>query len=210
MRTLTWYFDFISPFAYLQIHNFDGLGEGVSIDYRPVLLAGLLGHWGNKGPAEIPGKRLFTYRHVAWLAQRADIPLRFPPAHPFNPLRALRLCIALGCTGEVVQRIFAAIWEQGLLPSNDADWRRLCSSMGSADADELISRAEVKQTLRDNTEQAARQGVFGVPTFAADDKLFFGADATEMLLDYLRDRTLFDSPQMRRIETLPYGDQRKP
>ncbi len=210
MRTLTWYFDFISPFAYLQTHSFGRLGEHVDIEYRPILLAGLLGHWGNKGPAEIPGKRLFTYRHVAWLAKQADVPLRFPPAHPFNPLRALRLCIALGGAGDVVQRMFEAIWGQGLLPTNDSDWPELCRIMNVADADHLVSRADVKQTLRENTEQAVDAGVFGVPTFVIDDNLFFGMDATDMLIDYLRDDALFDTAEMRRINSLPYGDRREP
>ena len=44
----------------------------------------------------MPGKREFTYRFVQWQAERAGVTLRFPPAHPFNPLAALRLCIAAG------------------------------------------------------------------------------------------------------------------
>ena len=55
-----WYFDFVSPFAYLQLMDFKRLPDSLGIRYRPVLFAGLLGHWGQKGPAEIPDKRRRT------------------------------------------------------------------------------------------------------------------------------------------------------
>ena len=92
-----WYFDFISPFAYLQWQKLKVI-RGCSFEYRPLLFAALLDHHGNKGPAEVPSKRLFSYRHVQWRADQAGIDLRFPPAHPFNPLYALRLCVAAGTT----------------------------------------------------------------------------------------------------------------
>ena len=70
---LTWYFDFISPFAYLQHCLFDRLPQGLEIEYKPVLLAGLLNHWNNVGPAEIAPKRTFTYKHCYWLAKKMGI-----------------------------------------------------------------------------------------------------------------------------------------
>ena len=112
MRVI-WYFDFISPFAYLQCERLNQLPEGTHIEYRPVLFAGLLNHWGQLGPAEIPQKRVFTYRHTLWLARKCGIPLRFPVGHPFNPLRFLRLAIAAGCSKQAVTRIFRYIWSAG-------------------------------------------------------------------------------------------------
>src|ERR1700693_6453432 len=96
MKSAEWYFDFISPFSYLQIVAFDRFPPEVNLTLRPVLLAGLLNHWGHKGPAEIPEKRRFTYRFVQWLAERQGGPMKFPPVHPFNPIKALRLAIAAG------------------------------------------------------------------------------------------------------------------
>ena len=87
MRAADWYFDFLSPFSYLQLVQFDRLPPDLEITYRPVLFAGLLGHWEHKGPAEIPAKRVHTYRWCHWYAARHGIPFRMPPAHPFNPLR---------------------------------------------------------------------------------------------------------------------------
>ena len=62
MKTLDWYFDFVSPYSYLQheiLHTLDA-----EIRYKPILFAGLLNAWGHKGPVEIPEKRRFTYRNV--------------------------------------------------------------------------------------------------------------------------------------------------
>ena len=92
---IDWYFDFISPFAYLQLVQLQSSHAVVDINFKPILLAGLLKHWGQKGPAEIPSKRIFTYRHILWLARQSNIPLKMPPGHPFNPLKALRLAIFL-------------------------------------------------------------------------------------------------------------------
>ena len=93
---LDWYFDFISPFAYLQSERLPAVSGALDLRYRPVLFAGILGAHGQKGPAEIPAKRVFTYRHVLWTARSRGVPLRFPPAHPFNPLPALRARGAAG------------------------------------------------------------------------------------------------------------------
>ncbi|HXH03288.1 MAG TPA: 2-hydroxychromene-2-carboxylate isomerase [Candidatus Competibacteraceae bacterium] len=209
MRFLDWYFDFISPFAYLQQESFSRLPTDVAVRPRPVLLAGLLGHWGQKGPAEIPGKRRFTYRHVYWLAGHHGIPLRMPPAHPFNPLKPLRLAVALGATPEVVREIFRFIWRDGLDASSDEGLRALAARLGVADAAALIEGDEVKASLRANTDEAIARGVFGVPTFVVSGELFWGFDATGMLLDYLADPGLFDAPEWRRISELPAGVQRR-
>ncbi len=119
-----WYFDFVSPYAYLQLMDFKRLPDSLEIRYRPVLFAGLLKHWGQKGPAEIPAKRRHTYRQCQWLADRAGVPFKFPPVHPFNPLRALRLCIALGTEPAVIGAIFEFIFAEGRDIQSDEDWRR--------------------------------------------------------------------------------------
>lgn len=202
-----WYFDFISPFAYLQHFR---LGEfpRERLVYRPVLLAGMLGHWGQKGPAEIPAKRLFTYRFVRWYAERLGQPLHFPPGHPFNPLRALRLSLALDNRPEAVERIFAYLWRDGQDLADDAAFTALGQGLGLADPLAAIAAEPLKQRLRENTEAAIAAGVFGVPTLHIDGQLFFGNDATDMALDYLSDPDLFESPEMKRLAQLPQAATR--
>ena len=106
-----WYFDFISPFSYLHWQKVKALPEAVVP--VPIVFGAVLAACGQKGPAEIPGKREFTYRHVLWQARQEGVVLRFPPAHPFNPLAALRLCVAAGATPAAVDAIFDWIWKEG-------------------------------------------------------------------------------------------------
>jgi len=207
MAAITWYFDFVSPFSYLQFAAYPDLMRRPDVAIKPVLFAGLLAHWGHKGPAELPTKRRHTYRYCVWDAARRGVPFRFPPAHPFNPLHALRLAIALGAGHDVVRTIFEFIWKEGRSPAEE--WPALCERLGVADPGRLTGDAAVKGALRANVDEAIAAGVFGVPTFAVDGELFWGVDATPMFLDYLADPALFESEAMRRVDALPVAAERK-
>ena len=209
MTTADWYFDFLSPFAYLQWTQRRRLNDRLTLRPRPVLLAGLLAHWGQKGPAEIPAKRRHTYRQVQWLADRLGVTLRFPPAHPFNPLPPLRLALALDCSEPAIAAIFDSLWREGHDLEEPAHWRRLTDALGLPDAEAQIADPAVKAALRENTEQAIAAGVFGVPTLVLDGTLFWGLDSTEMALDALDHPEHFDTAEMRRLATLPVGAQRR-
>ena len=209
MHTADWYFDVISPFAYLQLVRFNQLPEDLNITCRPVLFAALLGHWGHKGPAEIEAKRLHTYRFSQWRADREGIPLRYPPVHPFNPLKALRLCIAHASDAATVRAVFDHIWRDGIGIDSEAGWQALAERLGVDDADAIVSAPEVKDGLRQSTEEAIAAGVYGVPTFRVGDELFWGDDATGMMLDYLADPHLFETGEFKRVSHLPAGTHRK-
>lgn len=210
MPKADWYFDFVSPFSYLQRMMFDRLPAELEVAATPVLFAGLLARWEHKGPAEIPGKRRYTYRFCKWFADRNAIPFVMPPAHPFNPLSALRLAVALDAAPEVVDTIFRFVFAEGRDPSDPAEWAALTARLGVADAAARIADPAVKDALRQNTETAAARGVFGVPTFAIGEEFFWGVEATDMLLDYLRDPGLFAEAEMARISDLPVGVSRRP
>lgn len=209
MHRLVWYFDFISPFSYLQWCTLRELPEFEAAQLRPVLFAALLKHWQHKGPAEIPGKRRFTYRHVLWLAEQYGIALRFPPAHPFNPVRALRLAVALEAQHKVVNTLFRFIWEEGRDPNNAIEWNVVQTRLGMIDGDALVSAPRVKERLRANGEEAIAAGVFGVPTLLVDGELFWGFDATDMGLAYLREPERFDRGEYPRVSTLPVAAARR-
>jgi len=206
--TITWYFDFISPFAYLQWPRIRALADTRPIQFRPVLLAGLLDHWGHKGPAEIPGKREFTYRFAQWRAERAGMPLRFPPAHPFNPLPALRLCLAAGGDARAIEAIFQHLWAEGRRGDDIDSLTPVGQVLGIDDVAAAIGRPDVKRQLQDNFQAALAEHVFGVPTLVADGQLFWGEDATPMFEDFLADPGLFDSDAMRRLAQLPQSARR--
>jgi len=210
MPIADWYFDFISPFSYLQSERLAALGPRIAVRYRPVLFAALLDANGHKGPAEIPGKRAFTYRFVVWQARRLGIALKFPHEHPFNPLSLLRLAIVCDCRPDAVQRIFRFVWRDGRLPDLPIEWAELTHDLGVADADARIADPDVKETLRRNTDEAIARGVFGVPTLAVGDELFWGVDATDMALDYVAAGCRFADPEYARVSALPTGVVRQP
>lgn len=203
-----WYFDFVSPFAYLQLEQFSRLPADLHVTLKPVVLGALLTHWAAKGPAEIPEKRRFTYRYAHFRAEQLGIPFRMPPAHPFNPIKLLRLSIVLGNEVGAVREIFRFLWRDGRAVEGEQDWRDLCWRLGAPAADDGLSKADVKAELRSNTDTAIARGLFGVPTFMRGEDLFWGEDATAMLLRCVADPTALQSAELRRISALPVGVQR--
>lgn len=214
MKQLTFWFDVISPYAYLAFERLPQALEGLPavIDYRPLLFAGLLNQWGQKGPAEIEPKRAWTFRHVAWLAHRYGVTLQTPAQHPFNPLALLRLATACAPTGgtpgrSVCESVFRHVWQGG----GDAnDPARLASL-----AQRLVplrdpQSDEVKQALRESTDLAIAKGVFGVPTFEVDGRLFWGVDSIEMLVACLQGDPWFDGPGWQAPKTAIAGVVRTP
>ena len=209
MKQIDWYFDFISPFSYLASECLDRFPAEVELRSRPILFAGLLQHWETRGPAEIAPMRRFTFRHIQWLADQNDIPLKLPPAHPFNPLKLLRLCIALDGGPALAQRLFRFVWAEGR-SSDDADqWQELLRELGIEDDQKYIATPEVKTQLRQNTEAAIKKGVFGVPSFVVDDEVFWGFDSIDFLLAYLYNPEVLRSAGMRAADTLPEGAARR-
>jgi 2-hydroxychromene-2-carboxylate isomerase len=202
--SVEWNFDFVSPYSYIALHRLRELSA--SIVYKPVLFAGLLNHYGQKGPAEIPAKRRWTYRWSAWWAAELGIPFRYPASHPFNPLPHLRLAIACGCTPDAVKRIFEWVWMSGENAGDPARFERLCRELGIDAAD--LGREEVKTALRKNTDEAAARGVFGVPSFVIDGEVFWGADAIGFVKAFLKDPGVLRNDEMRRIDALPVGAAR--
>jgi 2-hydroxychromene-2-carboxylate isomerase len=209
MPAVDWYFDFISPFAYLQCERLDRLPANARLRPRPILFAGLLNHHGQKGPAEIDGKRAFTYRFVMWQAQRQGTKVRLPPEHPFNPLPLLRLAVAADGRPEIVREIFRFIWRDGRLADNPIEWAELVDTLDLREPATLVDTPEVKNRLRANTEEAIARGVFGVPTLAIGEELFWGNDATDMAIAFLGGDPLFASPAYRNAGSVPVGAKRR-
>jgi 2-hydroxychromene-2-carboxylate isomerase len=204
MRKAIWYFDFVSPFAYICLHRLKELPPDLAIEYRPVLFAGILNHWGQKGPAELPTKRQYTYRWSHWWANSLGLPLRYPAAHPFNPLHHLRLAIACGSKPEAIEAIFDEIWTTGADASDPVRFTALSKKFGIAEIGQ-----EAKDQLRKNTEEAVRRGVFGVPTFEVDGELFWGADSMEFLRAFLADPATLRNAEMLRLDGLPVAAARR-
>ncbi|MDB5889412.1 MAG: 2-hydroxychromene-2-carboxylate isomerase [Polaromonas sp.] len=214
MKHITFYFDFISPYAFLAFEHLPEALKGLSysISYRPVFFAGMLKHHGQLGPAEIAPKRDWTYRQVLWLAQRHDIKLLMPQSHPFNPLPLSRLALSCGLTSEpgtvnryVCETVFRHVWQSG---AEASDAQRLEALATQLSTQQRYQPDDAKMLLTRNTSDAIAAGVFGVPAYAVDDKLFWGFDALPMLRDYLTDAPGFEGDVWQQASQVPVGIRR--
>eukprot|EP01136_Pigoraptor_vietnamica_P025304 Opistho-1_new@79174 len=190
MRDITFFYDPISPYAHLAFERLPEalMGHSVAVRYKPVLFAALLKANGQLGPAEIPGKRAWTYRQVAWLGHHHGVRLELPAAHPFNPLALLRLGLATAtddAPGEtnryVTEQLFHHVWHGGLDATDPARLAALQDllqdHMAQREKPWLAPDSEVvKQRLRANTDEALALGLFGVPAMVLDGRIFWGQD----------------------------------
>ncbi len=197
MKSIVCYLDFISPYAYLAFERLPEALRGVSysVRYKPVLFASLLKHHGQLGPAEIPAKRDWTYRQVMWTAQQQQTPLEMPLSHPFNPLGLLRLAVACDDAGTpnryVCERILKHVWTGGQEASDATRLAALSSQLAPV---QDVASERVKEQLKAHGAEAIALGVFGVPAFIVDDKVFWGLDSLPMLRDYLLGGDWFATP----------------
>lgn len=208
MKRITFFLDFISPYAYLAFEHLPQALAGLSyeVEYRPVLFAAFLKHHGQLGPAEIAPKRDWTYRQVAWLAHAHGIPLQLPAAHPFNPLGLLRLALACGHDGAVnryvAEAVFRHAWRGG---ADAADPQRLEQLRAQLSPARDPAGDEVKAELKAGTDSAIARGLFGVPTLAVGDKLFWGFDGLPMLRAWLEGDPWFAAGHWEQAAVLPTG-----
>ena len=209
MKSARWFFDYVSPFSYLVLKQMEEIRGQLDVMPVPVVLGALLGHWEQRGPAEIGPKRLHTYRMALWRAKQLGIPMRFPSAHPFNSLAALRLTVALGSSWDAIGAIFDAAWREGGDLQSPAEIERIGLELGLANPAEAIKDPQVKERLRRNGEGAVEAGVFGVPTLVVKDELFWGEDALPMLRASLENPSLFAEGEMARVANLPVGVVRR-
>jgi 2-hydroxychromene-2-carboxylate isomerase len=213
MKTITFYLDFISPYAWLAFDALPKALEGIShrVVHKPLLFAALLKHHGQLGPAEMPRKRDWTYRQVLWLARQQSTPLQLPAAHPFNPLGLLRLACASDVQGQpnrfVCEKIFQHVWCSGL---DAADPERLALLHAELSPRWPPQGDQVKQVLQTHSQEAIDAGVFGVPSFVVDGKVFWGQDALPMLRAYLQGDAWFDGPDWQAPDRCAVGIQRTP
>lgn len=215
-QTIEFYADPISPYVYIASHRLRALASDrpdLRIVVRPVLFAALLDHFGQRGPAEIAPKRVFTYKDIVRRCHELGLPHVGPATHPFNPLTALRAILAapeadrLRALGAIVD----AGWGRGIDMANPAGLTEALSSVG-LDGPALIAATAdpaIKHQLIDASRAAAARGVFGVPTYAVGDELIFGQDRLPDVLRVLAGEDPVDSWQLATMLARPAGATRK-
>jgi 2-hydroxychromene-2-carboxylate isomerase len=215
VRTLQFFFDVVSPYAWLGWHELDARRAQLQLDLQPVptLFGVLLDACGGVGPAEIPEKRAYTFRDVQRCALRAGLRLSGPPRHPFNPLKALRLCAAVADSEarfQLAGRLLDAAWAEGRDLESDHVLRDVLRTSGLPPTllDSIATNA-IKDRLRAHVEQALALGVFGVPTFVVGSELFWGHDRLEHVAAFLRGELAIDEELQARVLARPRGSERQ-
>lgn len=207
---MRFYFDYISPYAYLAWRQLPAIAtrHGVAIEPIPVLFGAMLSAHGTKGPAEVPAKRRYLIADVYRKAQLAGIPFTLPPAHPFNPLLALRATSAAMPDADrvrLIDALYTAVWETGAGIEAPGAIARAATADGldGPALEAAASSADAKAALRAHTDAAIAAGIFGVPSIAVDSELFWGVDSLPALDHFLAHRTPIPADLTARWASLP-------
>jgi len=196
-KQLEFLFDYGSPFSYLANIQLPGFAKrnGAAVTYSPILLGAVLKATGNSSPMTVPAKaRYFAVDMRRWAA-RYDVRLKLNP-HPFmsNTISLMRGAVAaekLGVFAAYHDAIYRAAWAEGLDLGDKAILTGVLQRAG-IDSAALIAateRADVKDDLRRNTEDAVSRGAFGAPTFFIGDEMFWGNDRFDFVEEALRRQT---------------------
>ena len=186
MKTLEFFYDFVSPYSYLASTRVEDLARrtGATLRWRPFLLGGVLKATDNKAPADVPAK----YRHlrvdVGRWARRLDVPLAFPERHPFSTVLAMRCALAAEARGGLVpftHAAFRAAWVEGRDLTSPEVLATVASSVGIDGAALIASAPDQKAALVAQTDEAVRRGAFGAPTFFVGEEMFVGNDRLDFV-----------------------------
>jgi 2-hydroxychromene-2-carboxylate isomerase len=185
VRRVDFFFDFSSPFAYLAATQVEALAARCRAElvYRPFLLGGLFKAIGTPDVPLLampePKRRLMLADMARW-ADHYGVPLRFPTRFPMNTVKPLRMILQLpeGQQAALIHPIFRAYWADDRDISDDATLRAIAGAAG-LDGAALVSGTKseaVKERLKAATDEAARAGLCGAPSFLVEGELFWGQD----------------------------------
>lgn len=193
MKTIDFYFDFWSPFAYLASHRLAQIAENhhCDINYLPIDLKRAKRAAGNTGPAniDIPPKIRYLMKDLKRWADRYGLPFGQVPKgsniHRIN--KGLFYAQDHHRAQAYVRESYNAVWGQGGDPNNDEVLKGVAEKLGW-DGDEFlnyVSSPEADERYEKVFEKAVENGVFGVPIFIVDEQMWWGNDRLDFLDEYL-------------------------
>ena len=187
--TVTFYFDVHSPWSYLASVLIGPLARrrGARIEWRPIHLANLMDRTGGLRPLEQTPARVAWYmQDIADRMAQHGLPYDPHPDYPLRPSRALRCCVHAaerGCADAFVRAVMRGYWVEKKDISDLAVLQAIAGEvgLGPRPVAEIVSDGAFKAAVARNTDEAIARGVFGVPSFLFDGKLFFGSDRMDQL-----------------------------
>lgn len=187
-KSFDFYFDVVSPYAYLASTQMDALcgRTGAVCNWKPFFLGGVMQATSNKPPlmVAVPAKQQWMMRDVQDWADYYGVKIGFPRGQfPFNSLSYQRALVAAGAMDpanvrKLAQALYERLWGQGGDPADPSIMTEACKASGfdAAALLEAACRQEVKDRLKANTDEAVKLGAFGAPTFVYKDCFYWGND----------------------------------
>ena len=191
-KTVTFCFDFGSPYSYLAYNYLSPIKEaGAQIDLKPVLLGGIFKATGNQPPATVQKKGEYMFKDIQRWANKLDISFKMNPYFPILTVPHMRGAILAqkkDILEDYMQSMFDSMWLKGLNLNDQEILTQVASESGIDPNDfaEGISSNEIKDELRANTQFAIDKGAFGVPTYFLENEMFWGIDSIKFLLESLK------------------------
>lgn len=189
-KTLDFYFDLGSPASYLAWTQLPTLcaRHQAQLLYRPMLLGGVFQATGNASPAMVPAKGRYMFIDLARYAERYGVPFGLPPGFPVNTLNLMRGLIGTQLHAPerfeaLLKVLFEGLWVK-LCNLSDPDVLGRTLAEGGFDAEAfqaLAVRTDVKEALKEATQQAVDRGLFGAPTCFVGEQMFFGQDRLDFV-----------------------------
>ena len=190
IKSFDFYFDFISPYSFLAHKEILKIEKqnSIKINYKPILLGGLHNLHGIKAPAFIPAKAKHMIRDCKLIAEKNKIKFKF---NSYFPIRSLNLMRGVFIAEEdnyksyYIDSIFNSIWQDGLNMNDESIIQRVLKNLNVNPKTFLLrcTSSSVKDLLRQKTNEAYQKGVFGAPTFMSNNKIFWGQDRIEFVLN---------------------------
>ena len=193
IKIFEFYFDFASPYAFLahkQIRKIEN-ENSIKIKYKPILLGGLLKSAGIKPIEDIPVKGRHMIKDCKLWAEKYNIDFKFNSYFPIATLNLMR-CTLVAERKNFLQnftnKVFDAIWKDGLNLNDKTIFEKLLKNMDINPINFLTTAMDekIKNDLKSRTTDAFKKGIFGIPSFAVNNKIFWGQDRLEFVLNEAR------------------------
>jgi len=190
MSDIDFHYDVVCPYAYLGALKIKKETQKIQAKIRwiPTLLGGLFRY--NQSPdipaqTWAPAKLRYSAIDLVRQAQKQQKKLRYHPQHPVRSVEAMRLlCMVNSEIRPLLSiQLFSAYWEQGQNISDPKILNNIAKEVG-IDVD-LFLDPKAKEKLFDNTKLAHERGIFGVPSFAVGDRIWWGQDRLHLAMQSL-------------------------
>ena len=190
IKPFEFYFDFASPYSFIAHKKIRKIEKenSIKINYMPILLGGLLKSAGIKANVDIPIKGKYMVKDCKLLAEKYNIEFHFNSYFPINSLNLMR-CVLVAekknFSQNFINKFFDAIWKDGLNLNDNIIVEKLLKNLDINPKTFLMESVQpkIKDELRKRTDAAYKKGIFGAPSFIVNNKVFWGQDRLEFVIN---------------------------